>query len=654
MANILDKNFKSNSKDIRYIGKDFDQLKQNLIEFAKHYYPRTYKDFNEASPGMMFIDMASYVGDVLSFYIDYQYKEGLLEFAEERKNVIQLAKYLGYKTRPTKSSTTTLDVYQIIPSKRNLDGSFEPDMRYALVIKPNMSVLSSNGVNFLTKDVVDFSVKSKLQPRTDEVFSKNGSGEPEFYLLKKSVPAFSGKVITKTVTISGVTPSLNIELNETNVISILSVTDDDNNNWYQVDYLAQDLVTIPIQNNQYNFESFSEYNSTVPNIMSFLRTNRRYVVDVDENNKTSLQFGPSTDSVEEEILVPNSELLGVGFSNISKYNLTLDPTSFVKSNSYGISPINTTLTIRYIVGGGLESNSAVGEITSINGIEFEDRFNYLSSEINLINTIKNSVKTENSTPATGGKGPESILEIKQNAMANFSTQERVVTKEDYIARVLSMPPEYGSVTKVYILSESDLLTKSNKSVQGLLDENNNIILDESNKDVRKINMDGYNQFGLNLYLLTYDDNKNLTPINGALSYNLRKYLSKYRMISERVNLVDGFIINIGVDFDITTFSNYNKKEILVECNQKVIDFFDIEQWQFSQPINLSALRLEISNVEGVRSISNLKIKNLIGNGYSIYEYDINSATKNDIIYPPIDPSVFEVKYPDIDIRGRVL
>ena len=654
MATTLDKNFKPQSREIRYLGKDFDALKSGLIEFAKHYYPRTYKDFNDSSPGMMFIDMASYVGDVLSFYIDYQFKEGLMNFAEERKNVINLVKFLGYSPKPSRPATTTLDLFQIIPSKRNEDGSFEPDTRYALIIREGMEVASSNRVTFITTETVNFSLKSELYPRVDEVFSRNTSGEPEFYLIKKSVKAYSGKSVIRTFQIDGQTPNLRVELAEDNIIKIISVKDSDNNSWYQVDYLAQDLIQLPVENNRFNFETFSNFNSTVPNIIRFLRTNRRFITEVDENNKTYLQFGSSTDSLEEEILVPNSEMLGVGFSNVSRYNLTLDPTIFVKSNSYGSSPFNTTLTVKYVYGGGIESNSNVNDISTVTKVEFDDAEEYLPSEENLVNTIKSSLRVTNPIPATGGSSSETISEIKQNAMLNFAAQDRVVTKEDYVARVLSMPAEYGRIAKAFVTTESDLATNNTSTVTGLLDESHNIIVDEKNAGFRKMSLDGVNPFGVNLYVLTYDDDKKLTPVNEALVYNLRKYVSKYRMISDRVNIIDGFVINIGVEFTILTYSTFNKKEVLANCISSVKDFFDIESWQFSQPINIGQLELEIAKIEGVQSVSNLKITNNVGGNYSLCEYNIEAATRHKIVYPPIDPAIFELKYPDVDIRAKVL
>jgi hypothetical protein len=656
MSTTLNKTFIPNQKIVKYLGKDFSQFKSNLIDFAKNYYSITYKDFNDASPGMMYIDMASYVGDVLSFYIDYQFKESLINYAEERKNVIQLARYLGYVPKPSTPSVGTLDVYQIVPAKRNSDGTFEADVYYALKIAPQMQVMSQNGVSFITVEAVDFSINTTGAPRVDEIYSKNDDDEPEFYLLKKSVQIYSGKIITQTFNISSQTRDLKLQLNENNVIQILSVTDSDNNKWYQVEQLAQDLIEIPVENSQYNFEEYSRYSSTVPSIIQFLRTNRRFISVVDENNNTFLQFGSSINTVTEEIVTPSSELVGVGFSNLNKYNFTLDPTAFVYSSAYGISPVNTTLTVTYVTGGGISANANVNSITTISSVSIEELQNYVPSEISLINVIKSSVKVNNSTPCIGGGGEESIYKIKQNGLANFSTQHRIVTKEDYLSGVYGMPSIYGSIAKAYVSSETNLYTKNTTYVKGLLDENYNFVVDESQKNYRKTNLEGTNPLGVNLYVLSYDDNQNLTPINDALSYNLRTYLSKFRMLSDRINIIDAYIINIGINFKIIVYSNYNKKEVLSNCMISIQDFFDVNNWQIGQPINISQLELEIAKNDGVQSVADLQIINLtIDDGdYSIFEYDIAGATKNKILYPPIDPAIFEIKRFATDVRGSAI
>jgi len=656
MSKILNKTFAPQQKVIKYLGKDFNQFKANLIDFAQNYYSKTYQDFNDASPGMMYIDMAAYVGDVLSYYIDYQFNEGLINYASERKNVIQLARYLGYIPKPSKPSTGILDVYQIVPSVRNSDGTFSPDTYYAFKISSQMQVSSQNGISFVTNGEVDFSVNTGASPRIDEIYSYNSNNEPEFYLLQKSVPIYSGQIVTQTFGLSSQNADLKLQLNGNNVIQILNVTDSDNNIWYQVDYLAQDLVEMPVENNQINFEEYSLYNSTVPSILQYLRTNRRYIVTVDENNNTYLQFGSSLDTVNEEVITPSSKTLGVGFSNISLYNFVLDPTSFVKSSAYGISPTNTTLTVTYIVGGGLSSNANINGVTNITSLTVNELQNYLPSEISLVNTIKSSIKVTNSTPCVGGESQESIYKIKQNAIANFSTQNRIVTKEDYISAVYSMPAQYGSVAKVYVSSETNLYTNNSTYIKGLLDQNNNFVIDSTQKNFRRVNLEGTNPLGVNLYVLSYDDNQNLTTINDALSYNLRTYLSKFRIVSDRINIVDAYIINIGVNFQIIVYSNYNKKEVLTNCISSIQNFFNIDNWQIGQPINIGQLQLEIANNDGVQSVANLDIVNLtIDDGnYSIFSYDINAATKNNIVYPSIDPAIFEVKNFSTDIKGSAL
>jgi hypothetical protein len=656
MSTTLNKTFIPQQKIIKYLGKDFDQFKSNLIDFAKNYYSKTYKDFNDSSPGMMYIDMASYVGDVLSFYIDYQFKEGMINYAEERKNVIQLARYLGYIPKPSKPSTGILDVYQIVPAKRNTDGTFEPDTYYALKIASQMQVLSQNGVSFIAKEAVDFFVNTDASPRVDEIYSKNDNDEPEFYLLKKSVQIYSGKIVTQTFNVSSQTGDLKLQLNGDNILQVLDVRDSDSNVWYRVDYLAQDLIEIPVENNQINFEAYSKYNSTVPAIIQFLRTNRRFAMTVDENNNTFLQFGSSLDTVDEEVVTPSSKMIGVGFSTINKYNFTLDPTTFVKSSAYGISPINTTLTVTYVVGGGIASNANVDSVTTVSSISIETLQNYLPSEISLINVIKSSIRVTNSTPCVGGEGQESVYKIKQNALANFATQNRVVTKEDYMSAVYGMPSAYGSIAKVYVSSETNLYTNNTTFIKGLLDENNNFVVDESEKNFRKTNLEGTNPLGVNLYVLAYDDSKNLTTINDALAYNLRTYLGKFRILSDRINIIDAYVINIGVSFKIVVYSNYNKKEVLTNCISSIQDFFNIDSWQIGQPINVSQLELEIAKNTGVQSIASLTINNLtIDNGdYSIFEYDINAATQNKIIYPPIDPAIFEIKNFSSDIKGSAI
>lgn len=659
MADIIQKQFNTGKKELKYINKDFNAFRDALIQYAQTYFPNTYKDFNTASPGTMFIEQAAYVGDVLSYYGDYQLKESLLNYAGERKNVIALANYLGYKTKPTKAAVTTIDVYQLVPSIKNSNDEYVPDNTYSLSLREYMQVVNSAGVYYLTTDPVDFAVDTKNSPRESTVYSRDDYGVPQFFLLKKSVRAISGKIVVANFNLNSAQAFLNIPLTENNVIDILDVRDSDNNRWYQVDYLAQDLIFSEEENTSVNDGDLFQYNTDVPKLLKSFITSRKFTVNTNANNVTYLQFGPGTESLSDEIIYPSQELIGIGLQNITNLNLSYDSSKLLNTNSMGQAPSNTTLTIKYIVGGGVLSNCASDDIKTIVSVDFStDTSGLTPSQLALMQTVKNSLRVTNPVAATGGADSESVDEIRQNALAYFASQNRAVTTDDYTSRIYNLPPRFGTIAKAYVVSNSNLNVNINKYVSGFNDNNDQVTLlnDAVSNYFRKVNYDISNPFSINLYILSYDSNKNLTRINTALLYNLRKYLEKYKLLTDGINIIDGYIINFGVDFKIAVFNNYNKRDVLNECIQKVKDFFVIDKWTFNQPINISQLELEIAKVEGVQSVVDIKFKNLtINDGdYSPHEYNLEQATSNKIIYPSLDPSVFEIKYPDNDIKGAVI
>jgi len=660
MADIIQKSFNGSRREIKYLNRDFSSFKSSLIEYSKTYFPRTYKDFSDASPGMMFIEMASYIGDVLSYYTDYQFKESLMPYAEERKNVLALANYLGYKTKPTKSATTNIDLYQLIPSTKDSNNNYIPDNNYALKIREYMEVSNESGVSFITTDPVDFSLDSKFSPREVTVYSRDNYGIPQFFLLKKSVKVIAGKITTKSFTVGTAVPFYKISLSELNVIDIIDVKDSDNNKWYEVDYLAQDLVFTETENTDFTNNTYVQYSSEVPKLIKSFKTSRKFVVNVTANNITYLEFGAGTDATSDEVIYPNSELVGIGLTNIGNLNLNYDTSKLLNSETFGQSPSNTVLTVQYLVGGGLLSNSPSDTIKNISSVTYlNDTTGLTPSQNSLLTTIKNSLRISNSNPAIGGKNEESVEEIRQNALANFGSQNRTVTVDDYISRIYSIPPRFGSIAKVMVIPNSDLSISTNQILlNGFINNQNQttLINNSSENNYRKVNFDVSNPFSLNLYILSYNSNKNLTQINEALVYNIRQYLQKYKIISDSVNIIDGYIINIGVDFKILVYNNFNKKEVLDQCLQKAKDFFNIDKWYFNQPININQFELELAKIEGVQSVAEVTFKNLTQNDgdYSPHEYNLFEATHNKIIYPSLDPSVFEVKYPDNDIRGAVI
>ena len=668
------KNFKNKGKDIKYLNKDFSQFRGNLIEFAKTYFPQTYSDFNESSPGMMFIEMASYVGDSLSYYVDDTLKESLMTHADDIENVIALSQYLGYKPKVTSPAVTTLSVYQLVPSiGSGADNTY--DETYLLRIKEGMRVESSNGVQFVTQDVVDFN--DELD-REISIYQRDGvSGEVTFYLIKKLVQAISAEVKTEEVTFGAYEEFQSIDLGDTNVIDIYDVRDSNGNKFYEVPYLAQELVFVDYPNTENNDPDLFQFKSTTPYILNTLKTSRRFVKQVNPNSTKTIQFGAGDPTVSEETIIPSFKNVGLGLPNsISKLEESFDPTNFLKTKTYGTSPSNTTMTVKYLVGGGVESNVKKGTITQINGAEYEeDLTKFTSTQLGLYNAAKSSIAVDNEVPATGGKGGDTMEEIRQNALANFGSQNRAVTAKDYQVRALSMPTKFGSIAKAYATADGTLDNNSPSSIlaspnvlneftdlvesfvnkpeeeepdrKAIKDELQKFLLGKTSNENEK-----NNPFAINLYLLGYDSDKKLSLLNRAIKENLKTYLSEYKILTDGININDGFIINIGLEFEIITLKNYNKSEVLSDCISELKEYFNVDNFTFNNTINISELELIIANVYGVSSVPKLKIINKCGGQYANNSYNIEAAIKDKILYPSLDPSVFEIKFPDSDIKGR--
>lgn len=666
---------KSNQgRDIKYLNKDFASFRKNLIEYTKTYFPNTYTDFNESSPGMLFIEMASYLGDVLSYYTDDSLRESMMLYAGDRENVVALANYLGYKPKVTSPAVVKLTVYQLVPSKRKTGSTsdFEPDSAYFLRIKEGMLCKASNGTIFRTTELIDFSVNDE---REITVFSRNTTlgNSPEFYLVKKYVNAISA-TLRNTVVDFGSTPTQFSEINlaEFNVIDIYDVRDSNGNKWYEVPYLAQEMVFTDYPNSEQTDKDLVQFKDSVPNVLKLIKTSRRFVKQINADNSTILVFGGGISSADET-LIPNFKNVGLGLnSSISKLEASFDPANFLKTKSYGQAPTGNII-VSYLVGGGINSNVAVNTVTKIESISYDDDTRGSVIDNQILQRVKTSVQVDNEFPATGGRGPETIEEIRENALANFGSQNRAVTRKDYQVRALSLPAKYGGIAKAYcapdgeldnnspgsILANPDVLTQFTALVTDL--KNRNLNETQIKQEVEKFLVgkknniqEKNNPFAINLYVLGYDSNKNLSFLNRAIKENLKTYMNEYRLLTDGVNLLDGFIINIGVDFDIRVYGGYNKAEVLARCITELQEYFNIDNWTFNMPINISEIELLIAGVEGVQSVPKCEIVNKCLGNYSKHSYNISAATKGKMVYPSLDPSIFEVKFPNQDIKGRVV
>lgn len=656
---------KERPKQVNYLNKNFSAFKSDLVEYAKTYFPNSYADFNESSPGMMFIEMASYVGDVLSFYLDEQFRESLLVYAEERKTVFDIAQSYGYKPTMSTPSTATLDIYQTVPAS-TVGNDTKPNYSYGYTVKAGSLVEASEyGKTFRTLEDVNFQFSSSMDTTTVEIYEINNSNVPTKYLLKKKVKAISGTIETETFSFGDAVAYDMVTLANQNVLEVISVTDSDGNEWYEVESLAQDLIYDDVPNTAENDENLAAYNDTTPYILKMIRTQNRYKTRVTVDKKLQLRFGSGTATGADEEVIPNPSTVGNNFTstNFLNSNSALDPANFLNTAVYGKAPSNTTLTVVYSHGGGVESNVPMNSITTKRSMNLSLSTNGLDSA--LVQQTRNSIAFDNMVAATGGRGEESLNEIKENTRQYFQAQNRAVTKEDYSTRIYNLPAKYGNVQKIYITSDDQL-----NSGDGVLQEKTitQATLDEFGGEIplSKLEVKVPNPLAMNFYVLGYDQDKKLVKVNPATKQNVQKYLGPYRILTDAINIKDAYIINIGVRFSILVKRNYNKQEVLLKCIQVVKDYFDTDKWQINQPIIMSDLAYELSLVDGVNNVvppEDNNPKNQIvaidnkfktANGYSGNIYDIDGATRKSVIYPSLDPAIFEVKYPDIDIIGKVV
>ena len=625
------------NRNVEYINRNFTEMRSNLINFSKTYFPNTFTDFSAATPGMMFIEMASYVGDVMAFYTDNQVQENFIQYAKQSNNLYDLAYMFGYKPSVSSAATTELDVFQTVPAILE-GGEYVPDFNYALIIQENSTVTGTANVSFLTQNRIDFSQSSSLDPTTVTIYEVSG-GNPTSFLLKKKVEAASATINSTTISVGDPQQFLTTNIVASQPLGILDIIDSDGNEWTEVDYLAQETVFETIQNtNPFGPDpNTTDESGEVPSLLRLKKVPNRFVSRfISSNNLNSgsatlqLQFGAGTTNDFSEEIVPNPNNVGIGLPfGQNKLTTAYSPTNFMFDKTYGVAPSNTTLTIRYLTGGGVGANVPANSLSSITNTG-----NVLFSTDNLnaalAQTTFNSLAVDNPNPATGGGDGDSPQDLRLNSLSSYASQLRAVTQEDYLVRSYSLPSQYGSIAKVY--------AESPKLENTLPGESNSV---------------------LDLYILAYNDTNQFVNASSALKQNLSTYLSQYRMINDSIKIKDAFVINIGINFEIVVLPNYNSNEVLSGCIRRLQEYFNVENMQINKPILINELYTILStcdSVKGVQNIKSIEIVNKVGEslGYSKYAYDVIGATQSGVVYPSQDPSIFEVKFPNTDIKGRVV
>jgi hypothetical protein len=557
----------------------------------------------------------------MSFYLDTQTQENFLLYAKEKENLYAMSYVMGYRPKASYASTTTVDVYQLMPATSSDGGvTFSPNYNtYGLIIPANTTITSAaTGIKFLTTQQIDF---------TDTGSTEISFVDSNYFLFKKSTEAISAELKETTISFPGNQKFATTTITDTNVLQILRVTGSDSNTWYEVPYLAQASIFQKVANPSYSTDQ-------VPYLLQLQKVPRRFTSRILSDNTLQLEFGAglSQDKTDSQIIpTPDNIQLGL-VPGISLLTNNYNEASVMFTQEYGLAP-SGNLNVKYLVGGGITSNVPANDLTTIDtsGLYFKNG----NPGGGIATTVLSSVVSANPNPSSGGRNGDTTDEIRQNALYSYSTQLRAVTKDDYIVRALSMPSNYGTLAKAYIsqdFTQDDLQQTVANTQPG-------------------------NPLTLDLYILSYNSNKQLTTASTTLKQNLVTYLNEYRMVTDAINIRDAYYINIGVNFDIVILSGYSNKDVLTNCISTIQDYFNVDKWQINQPIILSDIQSKLLQVKGVQSVVKLEIVNkqdATNTVYSQYGYDIAGATRQGNIYPSLDPAIFEVRYPNTDIQGRVV
>ena len=557
-------------RDIKYINKSFSDFKTQLMEYAKNYFPDAYNDFSPTSPGMMFIEMASYVGDVMSFYQDTQLQETFLQHAKNPANLYSLAYMMGYKPKVTSASSVEMTVSQNVTATGL---NYKPNWDQALKVQESsvLSATTSNNPTFLTSKPVDFKFSSSYDPTEVQIYSLDENGKPAEYTLTKKVKAYSGTIKSTSKTYTTAEKFATVKVDDTNIIRILDIIDSDGKEWTEVPFLGQDTIFQEVSNTATD-------SNLAPTLLRLKKVPRRFVTRFTSKGILEIQFGSGIAGSDERDFLPDpfrmQNSIDAGQNSTNELYRSYDPSNFLFTSAYGSAPSETTLTIRYLTGGGVEANVPANSITNIVTAP---------AEAFSDNTSANTLAFNNTKAAAGGKDGDSTEELRQNSLRSFSEQQRTVTLQDYAIRSLSLPPRFGSIAKVYATQTSG--------------------------DTQKDGLLSTNPLAISLYTLALDNNGKLVNTPYSLKENLKTYLSQFMMIADGVNILDAFIVNIGINFEVVTLPAASSRDVLLACTVKLKEYFNTNRWSINQPINLSPIYTLLDGVKGIQTVEAIEVIN---------------------------------------------
>ena len=591
---------------INYTSRDFETIKRDLVEHARRYYPDTFKDFSENSFGSLMMDTVAYVGDVMSFYLDYAVNESYLSTAIEYDNIVKLSRQMGYKYQRNASSTGTISLYVLVPA--SADG-VEPDYRYAPTLKKGSTFSNSEGTTYTLTHDVDFA--SGLNDIV--VASQNSqNGLPTFFAIKAYGNITSGQKVTITETVDSFQRFLRIDINDDSITNIIDVVDSQGNKFYEVEHLSQNIIFQSAINR-------SEDRHFVSNVMKPLAVPRRFMVEQNRTT-TSLQFGYGSEEnlTNSKIEDPAKVVLDLHGKDFVT-DRTFDPTNLIETDKLGVVPSNTVLTITYLRNTSESLNAATNSIQTVSFADLLFR-NIANLDTDSVATVKASLECLNETPVTGFVSVPTSEELKHRAYGAYTSQNRAVTLQDYSALIYNMPPQFGAVKRVNIIRDANSAKRN-----------------------------------LNVYILSEDHNGDLMNSTTTLKRNVKTWLSNYKMINDTLDILDGRIVNIGIEFTAVSDVHANKFELLNLCKANLISDLAAVKYDMGEPFRISDVFRALKNTNGVLDVTRVKIFRRTGTIYSSFFYNLeeNTTSDNRLIRIP-EYAAFEIRHPDADIVGTIV
>ena len=593
-------------RPINYTSRDFESIRNDLVNYTKRYYPSTFKDFTEASFGSMMLDLVAYVGDQLSFYADFQANESFLDSAIRYENVSRLAETLGYRYEPSANSTGLVAFYVLVPANTSTRG---PNLSYFPILQRGSIISSDTNASYTLIEDVDFTNANNevTVARVD-----SSTGNPTFFAIKAYGEVISGRRYIDNITVGDYVRFLQVKLSRPNVTDILSVRDAQGNEYYQVDYLSQDVVMQEIKN-------VSSDRIDTPYTMRLRPVPRRFIVNHNVFRETTLQFGyGSADNLTGDVIADPADVVLKMNGRDYITDETFDPTNLIQTDKFGVVPTDTVLTIEYTANDSDTVNASVGSLRNVISplFRFQDQASLDSS---LVATVVSSIEADNEFPILGDTSVIMPDEIRERAAGTYAAQNRAVTKQDYTSLVYRMPSKFGKVKRCNVVQDRDSMKRN-----------------------------------LNVYLLSENSDGDLTQPNLSLKNNVKVWLNQYRMINDSLDILNGKVINIGINFRIVAALDVNRYEVLERCVSKLQAEYTNTKFNIGDAVYISEIYRLLNEVPGVVDTTDVELVNFTGGIYSNYAYDIDSNLSNDGRYLLIpENAAAEVLVPGTDIVGVV-